>query len=106
MLSSKRKKIYIGVIIACTAISITCIIWYTRLIQPPPPIVISTNQNPNAQAAAESTTATGGGVKVFPNDTGFNLTIFDSNKYKTLRPGQSIKLDDGQLGRDNPFIPY
>jgi len=102
MLSSNRKKIYIGVIVVATTISVVCIVWYTRLIQPPPPMVVNTP----SQTPAQQTTSGTGAPKVFPNDTGFNTTIFDSNKFKTLRPGKNVTIEEEELGRENPFVAY
>jgi hypothetical protein len=104
MMMSRQKKItYIVLIVVLIAATITVIIFGRR------PVAV-----PNFPAAENTGVEPPGAnqpkvyvlPKVFPAETGFNTSVFNSSTYQTLQPPPEIKIEQSELGRENPFKKY
>lgn len=103
MITQKRKTIYISlaVILVLTSIGI----WlYSR--QPVPVtdlnLVNNLAQTPSQQPASSAYVV----PRVFPSETKFDLSVFKSSVFQTLRASEEVKINEDELGRENPFKKY
>jgi len=114
MLSEKKKKIYIGIIIFCV-IGIFVVLVLNgssgsgeiSLDPNDPSQFVPTaesglgDESPGVLRSSEGQVYSPPGV--FPSDGNFDLSIFESSTFKALSPTGDITLDDDELGKENPF---
>ena len=101
----KKKKLYYLIIGACVLVSVGVIIWSRQssdsqielTIAPPAQTLNTEKAKTNKVYSVPS---------VFPNDTKFDLSVLQSSTFKALKPTSGLKLDDQELGRENPFSHY
>lgn len=108
MISSKKRNIYIGIIVFCVVAALAVL----TLSKPSLPEIQLPTVSPKS---ASPVTSSGGskalpgaaGISVFPQNVDFDVSIFDNDRFKTLKAYEPIRVDSGkELGRDNPFVPY
>ena|SRR3989344_4007266 len=104
MITKKRKIIY-GAVIAVLVLAIIGVIFYSR--QPVPSTNLSLS-NPLSQTNAPQASGSAAYIlpKVFPNDTKFDLSFFQSSFFGELQPSEEVRVEGSELGRDNPFKKY
>jgi len=113
---AKRKRLYIIIIVVCW-VAAGGVLYFgyfrsnTNTSYTPPPINSTFSNTPGASSNTgdvPNIATPGGGTvfnapAVFPNDTKFDFTLLNSQKFQALN--QTPNLDLGQVGRDNPFSP-
>ncbi|OGE81585.1 MAG: hypothetical protein A3H72_03065 [Candidatus Doudnabacteria bacterium RIFCSPLOWO2_02_FULL_48_8] len=95
MLTAKKKRVYIGIIIFCIVATIAVFVLYKPSV---PTLDLSQFQSQNSTAAS-------GGIRVFPQNKQFDESVFKLSKFKSLTEYQPIELNEEELGRENPFKP-
>jgi len=105
MLDPKKKKLYL-IIIAGAIVVAAGVIFYTR--QSVPEVDLTAPViNPAAGRSAASTDKKNYPLpQVFPAETKFDTSIFDSSDFKILKPYTPTQITEGELGRENPFQAY
>lgn len=98
-LTVRKKRIYIIVIIS--SLSLLAAVWIFGRTQTPtlPPSLTTPTQtlvSPKGPA----------GQVVFPSDNKFDLSVFESTTFKTLKVYTPLSVDSSELGREDPFKPY
>jgi len=109
----KRKKIYIIVLVVCVALLIGVLIWSSSSGTPETPTPIKTPATSIPASQTASATAPQGKIKtdgaypapaVFPQSHAFDdAVITDLKLLKSFNP---VKLEDNELGRENPLSDY
>jgi len=113
-MTDKRKKIYIAIIVFCFSVSAGLLLYSLGVIGgggssavPPDDNQITNIDEITAPRVSADGSPDGySPPAVFPGNTQFDTTIFDSSEYKTLRPSQPITVNPNELGRENPFDNY
>ena len=105
-MDQKKKKIYYIVIAASIALSAGIIFYSSNSapeIEPLPPV---TARQETANRTADPSKKVYPVPAVFPIDTKFDDSIFESSSFKVLTPGTSNVITPQDLGRENPFTAY
>jgi hypothetical protein len=118
MMTGKRKKIYIAVIICCF-LGTGGVLYFGLKAPPAPPspvvidhssIPLGVGQDSGGAASQSATTSSGpNGLTtyptpvVFPSDTKFDWSLLNSDDFKALKSIPDLVLDPATVGRSNPF---
>lgn len=98
MISKNRRNIYIGIIIASILGSLGVFMFF----KPSVPVLPDLTAAPSAGAPSAKD---GGLPKVFPQDATFDLSVFNSAKFKKLKGLSQLKVESDELGKEDPFRP-
>lgn len=107
-MTGNRKKLYIVVIVICFAAT-GGILYYGfggSSTPPAPTIAISGSPNPiptdnSGVVTSHSSPVFSGAPSVFPEDSKFDWTLLNSDKFQKLKSIPDLQL--GPVGRDVPF---
>lgn len=102
----KKKKIYIAVIVGCFLLS-GGILYYSFGSGGSAEPVATVPESAAVGQAGQAPSLSGyRAPSVFPVETKFDTSVFESSKYKTLRDGKALTVENTEVGRDNPFAKY
>ena len=101
MITKARRNLYIGIIIAC---AIGIFASFTMFKPKNPESNLDFQQASDPGLGGE--TGNQGAIQVFPQSSQFDLSVFESDKFKLLKPYTPMVIDKSELGRDDPFKPY
>jgi flagellar basal body-associated protein FliL len=103
-MNDKKKKIYIAIISVCVVVTgVMLYMSFGGSSSPEVPAVLQQQPVVNNQP---NSVKNGGVPSVFPSDTKFDTSIFESSRFKSLKPGKDITVSESELGRENPFAKY
>lgn len=107
IISKKRRNIYIGTIVFCVIAALGVLTLSKPSlpeIQLPATTTKPATSNPTGGNSAKSGAAS---ISVFPQNIDFDVSIFDHDRFKTLKVYEPVNVDPAkELGRDNPYLPY
>lgn len=114
-MDSRKKLIYASIISVCILGSAIVLLWGGGGVPglpsdefDPTGIPIHT-QNTNTTTTTilqPNPDGTYPAPSIFPANTSLDTTLLESSGYKVLVPYNKLQLNDGDLGRDNPFGDY
>lgn len=95
-MTTRRKYTYLVIIVIC-GIGILAVLMFLE------PSLPGVDLTPTPTPTGGLGT---GAIQVFPRTKEFNLSLFDSSKFKLLKEYEPLIVNLQELGRDNPFEPY
>jgi hypothetical protein len=107
-MDSKRKVIYISLIIICVIAAAFVLLWGGgKTPSIPAPVQPSGSTTaPQVVKVKPSVEGTFPPPQVFPVSSTIDTSVLESSAFKTLKPYEPVKVDPKDLGRENPFNKY
>lgn len=101
MISRTKRNIYIAVIGFCIVASLI-IIFFFRSSVPQLPGELTLSRQQASKPASQDLSSP---PRIFPLQTQFDLSVFNSPKFINLKETQPLSVEETELGKDDPFKP-
>lgn len=99
MISHSKRNLYITIIALCL-VGIMGIVLFLK-----PKLVVIDESLPLAGSAPADSKDSAFLPRVFPIETKFDLSVFNSSKFKSLQQTTQLTVDQSELGKEDPFRP-
>lgn len=103
MISRTKRNVYIA-IITLSVIGILGIILFLKPQAPALPVDVVSQPPANTGVPAGKKEPLGL-PKVFPQETDFDLSVFNLSKFTDLKELSQLSVEVGELGKEDPFKP-
>ncbi len=111
-MDAKKKLIYGIIIGVCVLGSAAVLLWGTGGGSTPEltinntPAVTPTRTQTNTQVVRPSSDGTYPPPSVFPANNKLDTSLLNSSDFQVLKPYDALKLEQSEIGRNDPFAKY